>query len=222
MVTVFLYGVAFYGTSSMTYFIACKYIGSGLSMVIFFAYPAIVMAFNVLLYKAKIKKTFYFAVIILITGMLLLVDLHEIQLDALGIMLSVLSAVFYACYMVAVKHSTVQPLLSTFMVLTGCTVSCLVVAYFDHSLMFPSQLQQWLNIFGISIISTVIPILLLLKAMEYITSEKASMLSVLEPILVVIFGITLLNESVTALQIFGATIVLSGALITLFSSSRRD
>src|SRR5438132_7429592 len=39
----FISGAIFYSSSSVTYFMASSYIGTGLSMVIFFTYPAFVM-----------------------------------------------------------------------------------------------------------------------------------------------------------------------------------
>ena len=44
-------GFFFYGSFSYLYFLACRYIGSGLSMVIFFVYPAMVMMINQIFYK---------------------------------------------------------------------------------------------------------------------------------------------------------------------------
>ena len=43
-------GVFYYGISTLLYFYASLYIGSGLSMVIFFTYPVIIMVFNYFFY----------------------------------------------------------------------------------------------------------------------------------------------------------------------------
>ena len=48
------------------------------------------------------------------------------------------------------------------------------------------------------------------------------MLSVLEPVFVVIFGILLLNESITNLKILGIITILSGALITIMYDKRNN
>lgn len=78
---IIFYGIAFYGTSSITYFIGSSYIGTGLTMVVFFIYPAIVMLFNWILYQKRINKTYYLAFSMIIIGIFLLAELHELRLD---------------------------------------------------------------------------------------------------------------------------------------------
>jgi drug/metabolite transporter (DMT)-like permease len=91
----------------------------------------------------------------------------------------------------------------------------------DSSFHVPSGLNNWFNIIGIGLLCTAIPILLLLKALQYIDAEKAATLSVLEPVFVLIFGIILLDEKVTFIQIMGTIIVLSGALMVLFHTTQK-
>ena len=213
---IIFYGIAFYGTSSITYFIGSSYIGTGLTMVVFFIYPAIVMLFNWILYQKRINKTYYLAFSMIIIGIFLLAELHELRLDFLGIGFGILSAIFYACYVVVSKKSNVSPLTSTLMVLIGCSIICLIVAYFEASFVIPAR-GNWLAIIFIAIICTALPILLLLKGLQYISSEKAAIVSVLEPVFVLLTGIILLGETVSIMQIFGTAILLSGAVITLFN-----
>lgn len=211
-------GAFFYGLSTMLYFFACPYIGSGLAMVIFFTYPAIVMILNHFLYGQKIPTIYYYAISIIIIGMCLFIDTNEVKLDLVGITLSILSAFLYAAYMVSSKRiSTLPPNTSTLMVCLGCMATSLVFSLMNHSFSVPTTLPVWLNLLGISIISTTLPILLLLYSLNYISSEKASILSVLEPVFVLIFGVTLLGEPMKLLYVLGVIIVLTGALLTLFS-----
>jgi drug/metabolite transporter (DMT)-like permease len=216
---VIIYGVTFYSGSAIIYFISSKYIGTGLAMVIFFTYPAIVMLFNFLFLQAAISKTYYLAFIMIIVGMVCLADIQDASLDIVGIGLGLLCAVFYSGYIIASKESRVPPMLSTLMVSIGGAITCFILSCKDPSFCVPINTEQWLNIFGVAIICTVIPILLLLQGLKYISSEKASILSVLEPVVVVIVGITLLNEQINNMQIIGIIIVLSGAVLTLFSNS---
>lgn len=216
--TAFINGAVFYGLSCMIYFFACPYIGSGLAMVIFFTYPAMIMLLNHFLYGRRIPTIYYFAVIIIIAGMCFFVDPSEVQFDIAGIVLSILSAFLYAGYIVSSKKITsLPPFISTFMVCLGCMTTFLFLSLANHSLAIPSAPAVWFNLLGISIISTTAPILLLLYSLNHINSEKTAILSVLEPIFVLIFGITLLGEPMKLQYVFGVVIVLTGALLTLFS-----
>lgn len=214
----FINGALFYAFSTMLYFFACPYIGSGLAMVIFFTYPAMVLLLNHFLYGQKIPAVYYAAITIIILGMCLFVDTNEMKFDLLGISFSIASACLYAAYIISSKKiSTVSPNISTLMVCLGCMTTCLFLSLADHTFKVPNTFSIWFNLLGIGIVATTIPILLLLYSLNYINSEKASILSVLEPVFVLIFGVTLLGEPMKLRYAIGVIIVLSGALLTLFS-----
>lgn len=210
-------GVFYYGISTLLYFYASLYIGSGLSMVIFFTYPVIIMVLNYFFYGQLIPKIYYLAIVIILLGMLLMIDMEQVGFDLIGIALALASSFFYACYIISSKKNEMPPNLSTLMVCLGCMTTSFIVSYFDHSLTIPDNIDAWLNIVGIGVIATVIPILLMLHSLKYISSEKASILSVLEPVFVVIFGVILLGETLQPWHALGVVLVLVGALITLFS-----
>ncbi len=213
---VLISGMVFYGTSSIAFFMSSSYIGTGLAMVIFFIYPAIVMIVNIAFYKAPFSKIYFLAFMIIIIGLVLLVDMQDFALDIIGVGLGIATAICYAMYMIVSEKIDVDPMLSTLMVSIGCMITCFISSLIDSSFNIPSGLNNWFNIIGIGLICTAIPILLLLQALKYIDAEKASTLSVLEPVFVLILGIILLDEKVTSMQILGTIIVLSGALMVLF------
>lgn len=217
MFKAFLTGAVFYSLSTGLYFLACNYIGSGLSMVIFFTYPAMVIVVNYVLYRLKAPKAYYFAISLILLGMCLLVDLGSLKGDLSGLMLAVGSGLLYALYIVSSKNVQLSPLLSTCMVSMGSAFAFLIVAGFNGDFSVPTTSFQWMHVFGFGIVSTAIPILLLLEGLKRISAEKASILSVLEPVFVVIFGVLLLEEVLNFSKIVGVLIVLCGALLTLIS-----
>ncbi len=217
----FLYGLLFYGTSTTLYFIASQYIGTGLAMVIFFTFPAMVMLINVLFYKASVRKSYYGAFTLIALGLYFLVNPETFSFDLYGIGIGVLCAFLYACYIAATKKITLKPMVSAFMVSAGCMMTGLLLALFDGSFQVPSNLHCWVDIISMGLVCTAVPILLLLQALKYISSEKASMLSVLEPVFVVVFGIVLLDEAVSGMEFLGIVVILSGALITLLGHAEK-
>jgi drug/metabolite transporter (DMT)-like permease len=218
---VLLSGMVFYGSSSIVFFLSSLYIGTGLAMVIFFIYPAIVMIINIIFYNAKFSKIYFLAFLIILIGLVLLIDIQDCRLDILGVVLGVGTAMFYACYMVASEKISIHPILSTVMVSIGSAAICFIASLVDSSFHIPSGLSNWLNIIGIGLLCTAIPILLILKALKYIDAEKAATLSVLEPVFVLIFGIILLGEKITFIQGIGTIIVLFGALMVLFHTTAK-
>ncbi|AUH72441.1 DMT family transporter [Legionella sainthelensi] len=216
MFLAFLIGIFFYGISTWLYFLASLYIGSGLAMVVFFTYPVVIMLLNYFFYGQSIPKVYYLAILIILFGMVFMVDL-DASFNLWGMVFAIASAFFYACYIIGSKRNLLSPNMSTFMVCLGCTVTSFFVSFFNHSFIVPTSTTVWVHLFGIAVIATVIPILLLLYSLKYISSEKASILSVLEPVFVVIFGVLLLGEKIQLWSIVGIVLVLAGAVMTLFS-----
>lgn len=217
MFIAFISGALYYGISTLLYFYSSQYIGSGLAMVIFFTYPVMIMLLNYFFYGQSIPRIYYLATFIILLGMLLLIDMNEVAFDLLGICLGLTSAFFYASYIISSKRNKMSPDLSTLMVCLGCMTTSFFVAILGNTFTVPASASVWFNLFGIGIIATVVPILLMLHSLKYISSEKASILSVLEPVFVVIFGVLLLGEELKPWHALGIVFVLAGALITLFS-----
>ena len=210
-------GAIFYGGCSMLYFVAAKYIGTGLAIVIFFTFPAFVLLINKFLYGIRITKNYIAAVGLIMVGLVLLIDLKEMKADIMGIFLSILTGILYAGYVVGGKQIQMPPLTSTFLACAGCFISAFVLSVNDGSFVIPQGVDVWIDILGISIISTALPMLLLLEALRYISSTKGAILSVLEPVFMVFVGIMFLGEKISLLQGVGVCVILSGSLITLIS-----
>lgn len=207
-----LIGGIFYTAPGILFFVASKNIGTGQSMVIFFIYPAFVMLLNWIFNKQAIKAHYCWSFVVILVGLGLLVDLRELSFDLLGISLSLLSALFYAIYLFLSEKASLPAMSSTLMVSLGCTLTALCFALFDQSLSFPNEMEQWAHILGIGILCSAVPILLLLKALDHIPTDKASLLSVLEPVFTVIFGVILLGEVMNLNNIIGIMLILVGAM----------
>ena len=211
-------GGIFYGVGSGIYFISTRHIGTGLSMVIFFTYPLMIILGNALLYKERITRIYYVSVFMIIIGMIFLVDINEFKVDLYGVILALLSALGYAAYIAFSKKQTedLPPIISTLMVCLGSCASCLLISIFDNSFVVINSYNIWGHILGLAIICTVIPILLMIEGLQYISAAKAGILSVLEPVGVFIIGTSILDEKVTLLQSVGVIIILIGALVVQF------
>lgn len=215
--TAFINGALYYASSTLLYFLASHYIGSGMAMVIFFTYPVLIMLLNYFVYGQKILLIYYVAAAIILIGMICLVDVNHLAFDLTGIAIGLVSAFFYACYMISSKRTTVSPNLSTLVICLGCMLTCLMVALYGNTFTLPLSMHLWKNLLGIAIVSTVVPILLMLYSLKNISSERASILSVLEPVFVVIFGALLLGEHLNVVNAVGVCLILIGAILTLFS-----
>lgn len=210
-------GAIFYSIPSNLFLISSNYIGTGQAMVIFFTFPVFVMLLNWFFLGQAMRPHYFLALIMILIGLGLLVDLDEINTDFIGIGLSVVSSLSYAFYIFFSEKVDLPAFSSTMMVLAGCAFTSFLFALCDSSFALPTQYAQLLNIMLFGIFCSVLPILLMLQAMKYISSEKASLLSVLEPLFTVLFGVILLGEQLSLSMIAGISFTLMGAMAVIIN-----
>lgn len=210
------FGSIFYASSSSLYFMSCNYIHSGLAMVIFFIYPGLVAVLNWLLYRAQITKIYFSSFALITLGIIFLADLSDVQINLYGIFLAILSGLTYAVYLILSKKqfSELSPLVGSLTVSIGSTILFLALSLLNKgSIVMPSDAVTLAYCIGNGFIATALPMFLMLIGLKYISSTKASILSVSEPVFTVICGCILLGEILSLQQMIGIIIVLTGSLI---------
>lgn len=85
LLKIFLIGTCTYSIATTFYFMAAKYIGTGLAMVIFFSFPVFVSLFAWLLSDWKITKPTVFSLLAVLIGLILLKGHGKSMLDKQGI-----------------------------------------------------------------------------------------------------------------------------------------
>jgi len=215
----FFLGAIFYACASELYFIASPYIGTGLAMVIFFSYPILVALISWILKENHFNLVSIFMLAFMCGGLFLLQDNSNNKFDIAGISLALLSSLGYALYVIGSKKIsslTIDTKLLTTAVCFGCAFIFLIISLFTHTLAFPHTLKNCLLLLAFGILSTAIPIQLMLIGLRYISSIRASIISVLEPLVTLLVGIALLHESISHMQLLGAFIILASALFVQF------
>ncbi|MBX9976691.1 MAG: DMT family transporter, partial [Alphaproteobacteria bacterium] len=149
-------GIVAFGGTSLFFFFASEYIGTGLAMVVFFAYPAIVAIANWGFHGHRFTLLYAISFAILFLGLFLLVDLHEVTLDIVGILLGLLSGLCYALYVLLSKKQTasMDPFFFSFLVSIGCAAFFGVYAGIEGTLIIPINIISLGHIAGIAILAT--------------------------------------------------------------------
>lgn len=213
-----LAGGLFYVGGAAFYFVGSKYIGTGFAMVLFYVAPALVALLNWLFYHQRLNKYYYISFLCILMGVFFLVDMSNLVFDVYGILFSILAALSYAFYIVFSKSQIkdLSPLFSSFMISVGCSMIFFILAVWHGEFFIPLNSIVWLNILAIGVISTALPIYFLLIGLKYINSTKAAIVSILEPVVTVIIGVILLDESMTWTQLIGIIVILLGAITIQF------
>lgn len=214
---VFALGAIFYSTSTYFYFAASQSLGTGLAMIIFFTYPIYVVMIESFQKKAIPSAKIWIAISLIVVGCVLISCNKSVHFDQLGLCLGLISAFAYSMYVASSKHvaQSMHPIFATFLVCLGNAAAFFIASIFfqNKSDFIPSYASiSWVYILLFAIFGTVLPVLLLLKGMKLISSSEAAIISVLEPVVVLAIGYLMLNEPLTAIQIFGSILILCSAL----------
>lgn len=207
-----------YVGGSTFFYLSSLHIGTGCAMVIFFSFPVFVTLFSVYFRHSKLNRYVLLSLVMVVVGLSMLNHGGENVQDIEGILLALVASFSYGVYVYYSKHHSTKAdsLLQTLAICLGCAMISLFVAVLSHSFSFPTSWLAIRNILILGIVSTAIPIQLLLNGLRYISSVKASILSVTEPLTTVLIGVLFMDESLSVMQIAGIIIILSGALAIQF------
>ena len=218
-IKLFLFSAIFYSGGSLLFFMASHHTGTGLAMVIFFAYPLFVAIYSWLKGEWKINVLTILSLLSILIGLVLLKGNQSNTISFTGIVIGLIASLSYAVYVLKSKEIAKNLLTThiTTIVCLSCTVVFLTLALLTQSFAFPISLKSWLYVLGLGIIATALPIQLLFEGLKVISPLKASILSVLEPVVTLIVGFLLLEESLSSVQFLGVLVVLGGALLIQFA-----
>ena len=216
----FLLGAVGYAGSSGFYFVASQYTGTGLAMVIFFSYPVLVALISWLLRQQKLDYKLLIILAIMMIGLILLNDSSAPHMSLVGIIAGLMAATCYAFYVVGSKHFSTQ-MDATFLALVvsmGSAAIFLSLSLAAGEFFIPYEMKTWIDLLALGILATAIPIQLMLQGLKLISSLKASIISVLEPLVTLMVGIIFLHEGFTLWQALGGVLLLMGAMAAQYQS----
>ncbi len=203
--------------SSLALFLSYQYMDVGIASTLLFIYPVMVAVLMALFYKERISPFTMSCIALSLSGVGLLSKGSDgMPLSAIGISLVMLSALFYAVYMIRLDHSTVRhyPVLKlTFYgLLLGLPVF-LARILLGEALTLPGSPFEWANIFCIALLPTVVSQTLMTIAIQHIGPTPAAILGALEPVTAVFFGVTIFGEQLTPHICLGILLILVAVLL---------
>ncbi len=205
-------GALGYVGQSFSYLTAIKYASAGLVALLLYLYPMFVFILSVIVLHEKATWIKIVAILIALIGTALTVDPAGGQLP--GILLAIAAALIYSVYIIVgtnvMKHvSAVQSSLVIFA--SAGTVYGILMAF--NGVHLPSTNSGWVNIVGIVLVATVIPVVTFLAGLERIGPTNAAMLSTLEPIVTVLLAAWIFGERLQSIALFGGGMILIAVIM---------
>ena len=187
--------------------------------LILFLTPALVINTSALVIGYPIGVRDVFALSISYTG-IALVYVNDLNINPdkvlVGGVLVLLSAILYAGYLVgagqmikrigAVRFAALASIVSTL------AISLHFSATSDLSLLMQQSQRVWTLAGWMAVVSTVLPVVMMAEGMRRVGSSNAAMMSSIGPIATIFMGYQFLDEPITAIQLIGASLVMTGVL----------
>lgn len=203
-------------------FLSLERIPASTYTLLIYTYPAMVGIIGGVLGE-KLPMMTWLAIGIALIGCALTVGGRLDVSDPMDVFLPLSNAAVYAVYLTIagryIRH--IPGFTSGLLSITGSLLPMLVVLVV-RGLKFPTTGEGWIAVFGIGLISSVVPILAMFEGINRIGAANASILSTIEPVFTVILAIILLHERVTLLQVLGGALILGSVIQLALSQSRTE
>lgn len=217
-----LLGAGFYTVQSSLYFSSVKYIPVSLAVLIFYAYPIFVAIASSLIDKEKLTKQIICSIGLSLLGLAMVLGTSFGNINLFGVCLALGAGVTYTGYLILgnrVMKDTPVLEASAFICLFA-TMSLAVISFSSGTLTFQITAKAWLATVGVSLVCTVLAMFTLFRGLELIGSTRTAVLSMVEPLITILFSAILFGERMTLLQALGGATVLGGAVLVILSKEK--
>ena len=225
-IKLFLLGAVGLYSNSICMFSALKYLPSGLSMVLFYFYPILVVLFGWVFFRHVPPKVIWPCLAITLLGVAMSAsDLSGGQ--AKGVAIIVFGAFAYAIYSVLAAASMPKTDLLSGLILVfgGAGFSFVVVWLIDPPGLpttMPFVADVWLPALEIGTIGTIGAMGIFFAGMNLIGASKSSVVQTWEVLVAICSGVFFLGQSFSVRQLFGAVLILSGVIVLLRVEAKQN
>lgn len=217
-----------FSAGSVASFMAVERIPASLAALVFYIYPAIVTLGSAVFFGSRFSWPQLLVLAGATAGCALTVDLRGGDIDALGLVLALITPFFYSGYVLLGSRllRTVPPLTASAWIITFASVLMIVLGFsgvFGDSFTTDITPRGWLAILALAFFSTVVAIWTFLAGMARLDAFRASIISTIEPVTSVVLAALVLSERLSFQQAIGGVIIVSStvALQVIGRASRK-
>lgn len=199
---------------------ALLYISAGLTNMIHFGYPVIVLLIMIFMYKEKANILKVLSMVLAITGIFLLTKVVQVE-SFLGVIYALITTVTYGVYIVANKKCSfaeLDTMVSVFYMSLIVSVVFFIVGIFTNSLQLLNNLYVFYNFAAIALLCTIFSLGLLLYGVKKLGSSLASILNMFEPTATVVASIFIYNEDLTINIVIGSVLIILSTISMVIGS----
>ncbi len=196
-------------------FSSYQHIESGTATVFHFIYPAVVVLFEIIFLKNRIKPGNFISLLICIAGICMFYSPGG-TISLWGSAIALLSGVTYAIYILLLSSFRFKELsgfVFSFYVALISSVVMLTVSLASRQLQLPDSLKGWLLCLVFAFAINVGAVVLFQYGTFLIGGQRASILSTVEPITSIFAGAVVFNELIVFRTAVGAFLVIMASIL---------
>lgn len=201
------------------------YLPVGTTIMLNFLYPTIVCVIMGTIFKNGFTKLQITAIVASILGMVFLTGAGG-KMPVVGLLMAIASAFTYGIYLVANEKGPANDLpieVKLFYVSLPATVVFSIVAPATETLVAPSNgLTGWVMMIGGSGLFTVCGYFLMMFGISKLGASTAAFVSMLEPIVSVVFGTFWFKDPVTVGIVVGGCLVITSILLITIDGYKKS
>lgn len=204
-------------------YLSYNYISTGLATTLHFIYPIITVIASAVIYRERMPRMILSAVVLVTVGIFMFSDI-DARSDKLGIILALLSGLFYSFYVIFIDRSGLDRLdymVLTFYVMVIMSAATFIFGAVTRSLSFDFSPMSWSIAAVISLMVTLGAMPLFQAGVRYEGASAAGIMSTIEPVTSVALGAVFLGERIETGQLMGAGMIIFGILLAEYGLKKR-
>ena len=201
------------GASWMFLYEAYAQIGVSISSLLYYCGPVIVMALSPLLFNEKLTLLKIAGFIAVLMGVFLINGNVSVQLNKLGILCGLMSAVMYSFMVICNKKAKdITGLENSMLQLLVSFLTSAVFVGIKQGYVMDIQPESVLPIVILGLVNTGVGCYFYFSSIGRLPVQTVAVCGYLEPLSAVIFSSLLLGEQLMMLQFIGAVLIIGGAM----------
>ena len=200
-------------TTMLTFFISIIKASVSVAVLLLYTAPVYITLLSPLLLKEKSTKLGWFALVLSISGILLIVEPVKIEISqySLGIIAGILSGISYAFQIMTSKY--ISTTYSGYSQAFWSFLIAMLILLPAGIVPLDAVSRNLSYLLLLAIFPTILAVSLYFNGLKYLKASSASILGLIEPLSAVILAILILNEKISIPIILGGALILAGAAI---------
>ena len=195
-----------------------SYIPVGMATTLHFVYPALITLGLRIFFHQRFTSRNVLALALTLGGIVFMGASAEARANLTGMLLALISGVFWAFYIVYMEKSGLNQLPTTVVTFYSSLANIPVLGLFcalNGSLRIYTALWAWGVILLVAVLHRILAYALFQIGMRKISSFSAGILSTVEPASAQIFGVLILRERLHWVQLLGLFCILASIIVNL-------